>query len=201
MKKSVAHLRTIPHFAPLIKKHGAPDLKRTSGRSPIFSAILRSIISQQISTSAARSIRERFLKLFPKNGPTPELLLAVPLETLRGAGLSAQKVSYMRDAAEKFKDGTINPRKFPRMTSEEITEHLVQIKGVGVWTAHMLLIFTLNRPDTLPTGDLGIKKGFQKVYKLRSLPSHAHMERLAKPWREHASVASWYLWRAADETK
>ncbi len=201
MKTSIAHLRKYPHFARLIKKHGVPDLKRSSGSARIFSAILRSIISQQISTSAAHCIRERFLKLFPKSGPTPELLLRVPVETLRSAGLSSQKVSYMRDAAEKFKDGTINPRKFAKMTSDEITEYLVQIKGVGVWTAHMLLIFTLNCPDTLPTGDLGIKKGFQKVFKLRSLPSPTHMERLAKPWRAHASVASWYLWRAADDAK
>ena len=201
MNESLRHLRKHREFAQLIKKHGPPDLKRYHGRERIFTAILRSIISQQISTSAARSIRERFLKLFPKSGPTPELLLQSPIETLRAAGLSTQKVYYMRDAAEKFNDSTVNPKNFSRMTSDEITEHLVQIKGVGVWTAHMLLIFTLNRPDTLPVGDLGIKKGFQKVYKLRTLPSPTHMERLAKPWRAHASVASWYLWRAADEAK
>lgn len=201
MEQSIAQLKKIPHFARLIRKHGPPDLKRSHGSVKIFAAILRSIISQQISTSAANSIRERFLKLFPKEGPTPETLLAVPPETLRKAGLSAQKISYMRDTAEKFQAGTVNPRNFSRMTSDEITEHLVQIKGVGVWTAHMLLIFTLHRLDTLPTGDLGIRKGFQIIYKLRSLPSPTHMERLAKPWREHASVASWYLWRAADESK
>ena len=104
----------------------------------------------------------------------------------------------MRDAAKKFLDGTINPRKFAKMSSQEITDHLVQIKGVGVWTAHMLLIFTLLRPDILPTGDLGIRKGFQKVFRLRSMPDHKRMEKLARGWREHASVASWYLWRVVD---
>lgn len=122
----------------------------------------------------------------------------MPVAKLRAAGLSAQKVAYMRDAAKKFKDGTISPRKFVKMTSQEIVDHLVAIKGVGVWTAHMLLIFTLQRPDILPTGDLGIRKGFQVVYKLRSLPDHERMEKLAKEWREHASVASWYLWRVVD---
>lgn len=199
--ESLSALKQHAPFLKLIKKHGPPDLKRYHGRARIFTAILRSIISQQISTSAARSIRERFLKLFPKSGPTPELLLQVPIETLRSVGLSSQKVSYMRDAAEKFKDGSIRPERFKKMTSDDITAHLVQIKGVGVWTAHMLLIFTLNRPDILPVGDLGIRKGFQVVYGIKTLPSVRTMERLARPWRAHASIASWYLWRAADETK
>lgn len=195
---SLAHLSKNTHFAPLIQKHGPPGFTRYHGKARIFTAVLRSIISQQISTKAAASIRARFLALFPKSGPTPELVLKTPVAKLRAAGLSSQKISYMRDAAEKFKDGTINPRKFATMSSDEIIEHLVQIKGVGVWTAHMLLIFTLERPDVLPTGDLGIRKGFQKVFKLRSLPDHKRMEKLAKDWRDHASVASWYLWRAID---
>lgn len=197
-EESLKHLLKQKHFKPLIKKHGPPDFTRYHGKARIFTAILRSIISQQISTKAAAAIRGRFLELFPKSGPTPDLLLKMPIAKLRSAGLSAQKVAYMRDAAEKFKDGTINPRKFARMTSEEIIEHLVAIKGVGVWTAHMLLIFTLQRPDILPTGDLGIRKGFQKVYGLRTLPDHKRMEKLAKEWRKHASVASWYLWRVID---
>lgn len=195
---ALKHLSKHPHFKPLIRKHGPPDFTRYHGKARIFTAVLRSIISQQISTKAAAAIRTRFLVLFPKSGPTPDSLLNMPVAKLRAAGLSAQKVAYMRDAAIKFQDGTINPRKFPRMSSEEIVEHLVAIKGVGVWTAHMLLIFTLQRPDILPTGDLGIRKGFMKVYGLRSLPKHERMEKLAKDWREHASVASWYLWRTID---
>lgn len=198
MEESLAFLRTHDTFSPLIEKYGPPDFSRYHGRARIFTAILRSIISQQISTKAAAAIRTRFLALFPKSGPTPKTLLHMPTAQLRAAGLSNQKIAYMRDAAEKFKDGTINPRKFARMTSDEIIEHLVAIKGVGVWTAHMLLIFTLQRPDILPTGDLGIKKGFKKIYNLRSLPDHRRMEKLAKDWREHASVASWYLWRVID---
>ena len=122
-------------------------------------------------------------------------------QNLRRAGLSPQKAMYIKDLAKKFLDGTIRHRSFHRMTNDEIIEHLVQVKGIGVWTAHMFLIFTLQRPDVLPTGDLGIQKGFQLVYKLKKLPDHKKMEELARPWRKHASVASWYLWRVADGTK
>jgi DNA-3-methyladenine glycosylase II len=125
----------------------------------------------------------------------------MPLEKIRSAGLSGQKASYIKDLAEKFSDGTIKHRSLHRMTSAELIEHLIQVKGVGVWSAHMFLLFTLNRPDILPTGDLGIRKGFQAVYGLKELPGHAQMEKLAKEWRAYASVASWYLWRAADSAR
>ena len=198
---SLRHLKKDKRFAALIKKHGAPDLSRYHGTMKVFSSLLRSITFQQLSGHASRAIHGRFLALFPKSGPTPHLVLKVPTGKLRATGLSASKVLYMRDLAKKFKDGTINEKKFPKMTSQEIIDHLVQVKGIGAWTAHMLLIFTLHRPDILPTGDLGVRKGFQKVYKLKELPSPKEMEHLAKDWREHASVASWYLWRVADEYK
>lgn len=197
-ERSLQHLSRNKHFGPLIKKHGPPDFTRYHGRSRVFTALLRSIVSQQISTKAAAAVRERFLKLFPKNGPTPNSILEMPAQKLRAVGLSKRKIEYMRDAARKFKDRTVNPRKFRTMTSQEIINHLVQIKGVGVWTTHMLLIFTLKRPDILPTGDLGIRRGFQRLYGLKKEPTHARMEQLAKEWREHASVASWYLWRMID---
>ncbi len=201
MKKSLDALRKHPKFGPLIKKHGLPDLKRSNGKMKIFTALVRAILSQQISTAAAASIRRRVWALFPKGGPTPELVLALSDEKLRSAGLSPMKIKYVRDTAQKFNDGTIKVRHFSRMTSEEITQDLVQIKGVGVWTAHMLLLFTLRRPDVLPTGDLGIQKGFKALYNLRSLPTPEKMEKLATEWRPHASVASWYLWRVADDLK
>ncbi len=125
----------------------------------------------------------------------------MPVERLRSAGLSSQKASYIHDLAKKFSNGTVRHRSLSRMSSEELVEHLTQVRGIGVWSVHMFLIFTLNRLDVLPTGDLGIQKGFQSVFALRTLPSHAHMESIAREWREHASVASWYLWRAADEAK
>lgn len=199
MHKSIAALRRDKRFAPVIKKHGLPDLKR--GSNP-FQALIRSIIHQQVSGAAARTIHGRFVSLFPKGKfPTPEMVRAVPLEKMRAAGLSGQKASYIKDLAEKFSDGTIKHRSLHTMESADIVEHLIQIKGIGVWSVHMFLIFTLNRPDVLPTGDLGIRKGFQALYKLKDLPDHTKMEKLAAQWRAHASVASWYLWRVADEAK
>jgi 3-methyladenine DNA glycosylase/8-oxoguanine DNA glycosylase len=199
---SEAALRKLPHFHPLIKKHGPVDLTRYHRRQKtIFQALLRSIVYQQISGKAAASILARVEALFPKGRPTPALLLKLPDAKLRAAGLSGQKVVYVRDLAAKCLDGTIDEKRFPKMSSEEIIAHLVQVKGIGVWTAQMLLIFTLYRPDILPWGDLAIQKGFRTLYKLRSLPDKKRMEQLAKPWRQHASAASWYLWRIADMEK
>ena len=199
MEESLKVLRRDPRFAKLIKKHGKPDLKR--GRN-VFRALASSIVYQQLSGKAADTILGRFMKLFPgKSFPLPEDVLATSVEKMRGVGLSGQKASYLKDLAGKFADGTIKHKMLHRMTSAEITEHLTEVKGIGIWTVHMFLIFTLNRPDVLPVGDLGIRKGFQIVYKLKELPNSETMERLSKPWRPHASVASWYLWRAADEAK
>ncbi len=196
---SLRILKRDKRFGALIKKHGIPNLKR--GKNP-FQALVRSIIHQQVSGAAAATIHARFVALFPKGTfPTPEMVRKMPLEKMRAAGLSGQKASYIKDLAEKFSDGTIRHRSLHRMESANIVEHLTQVKGVGVWSVHMFLIFTLNRPDVLPTGDLGIRKGFQSLYKLKDLPDHAQMEKLAQGWREHASLASWYLWRVADEAK
>src|SRR3989344_8355191 len=154
--KSIVILKRDKRFAPLIKKHGLPDLKR--GTNP-FQALVRSIIHQQVSGAAARTIDARFVALFPKGKfPTPEMVRAMPIEKMRAAGLSGQKASYIKDLADKFSDGTIKHRSLHRMESADIVEHLTQVKGIGVWSVHMFLIFTLGRPDVLPTGDLGIRK-------------------------------------------
>ena len=120
-------------------------------------------------------------------------------ESLRAAGLSNQKTDYLYDLSRKFDEGFITPEKFPQMTDEEIREHLVAVKGIGVWTADMFLMFTLGRPNVLPTLDLGIKKGFQKLYGLKALPDDKKMQKLAKGWHPYCTIASWYLWRLADE--
>lgn len=200
LSQSVQFLSQDVTFKKLVLAYGAPTLSDYFPKAGgVFGSIARSITYQQISGKAASAIYARFAALFPRKTPTPARLLKLSDTQLRACGYSSQKIAYLRDAARKFRDGTVNPRRFPKMTSEEIIEHFVQIKGVGVWTAHMVLIFTLHRLDILPTGDLGIRKGFQKVYRLKSLPSPAEMEKLALPWRAHASVASWYLWRVADE--
>jgi len=200
-RKAVRALSRDKHFGPLVKKHGTPDLGRYFGGIGIFPALLRSIIYQQLSGHAARAIHTRVLALFPKGKPNPKSLLKIPAKKLRAAGLSVQKIAYVRDLAKRCIDGTISEKSFPRMSSQEIIDHLTQVKGVGEWTAHMVLIFTLHRIDILPTGDLGIRKGFKTVYKLRDLPDKKRMEKIAAPWREHASIASWYLWAVADDGK
>lgn len=182
-------------MAPLVRRHGTPDLSREHGGVNIFQSLLRSIIFQQISGAAGRSIHARVRALFPRKHPTPAALLRIQTEDLRAAGLSPQKISYAQDLARKCLDGTVNQKQFPRMTSQEIIDHLVTVKGIGVWTAQMMLIFRLHRLDILPTGDLAIRKGFKAVYKLTSEPTPKHMEALAQPWRDFASVASWYLWQ------
>ena len=182
-------------FSPLIKRHGKPDLSREHGGVYIFQSLLRSIIFQQISGAAGRSIHARVLALFPRKHPTPQALIQLKTEDLRAAGLSEQKVSYVQDLAARCLDGTVDQKRFPKMTSQEIIDHLVVVKGIGVWTAQMMLLFRLHRLDILPVGDLAIRKGFKKVYKLRKDPTPKDMERLARPWREFASVASWYLWQ------
>jgi DNA-3-methyladenine glycosylase II len=198
-KKALEILKNDPYLAPWVEKHGVPKWEE---RGDAFRSLVRSIVYQQVTGKAAASILAKFVALFDSTEfPTPTEVLEKSIDQLRSAGLSGQKVAYVRDLAEKFLDGTIDPTQFPKMTNDEIIAHVVRVKGVGVWTAHMFLMTTLKRPDILPVGDLGIQKGFQVVYKLRALPTAAKMEKLAKPWRTYATTASWYLWRAADEAK
>jgi len=167
-----------------------------------FQSLTRSIVYQQLSGKAATTILNRFLSQFRESKfPSPKQVLSLKDAQFRSAGISGQKMGYMRDLAKRFLDGTIVPKKFPKMTDEEIREHLIVVKGIGRWTADMFLMFTLYRPDVLPTGDLGIQKGFQKAFGLKKLPNPITMEKLAKKWVPYRTVASYYLWRIADEDK
>lgn len=180
----------------LIARHGKPALSRTRNS---FQSLARAIVYQQLSGKAAGTIYGRFLDLFPtRRFPTPAALAAVPFERLRGAGLSRAKAAYLLDLAAKFDDGTIRPRRFSSMTNDELSASLTRIKGVGQWSVDMFLMFGLNRPDVLPVGDLGIRKGMQVHFGLRALPEPARMERLARPWRPYRTVASWYMWRVLE---
>lgn len=137
-----------------------------------FEPLIRSIIFQQLSGKAAAAILKKFTLLFGKKKPRPESVLQLSDVEFRSAGVSLQKANYLRDLARKFLDKTIVPKKIPSMTDQEIIEHLVQVKGIGEWTAHMFLIFKLGCPDVLPTEDLAIRKGFQKAFNLRTMPDH-----------------------------
>ena len=196
LKKALAHLKKDEQLCEVIKKYPTPEIGRGGDT---FEALCRSIIYQQLSGKAARTIHERFLELFPKKKPTPTLVLKRHRDSLRAAGLSNQKTDYLYDLARHFNESLIDPSQFPELSDEEIRRELVSVKGIGVWTADMFLMFTLGRPNVLPTLDLGIKKGFQRLFKLRALPDEKKMQKLAKDWHPYCTVASWYLWRLADE--
>src|SRR3990167_3708306 len=204
-KASIQFLKRDKYLGAFIKRHG-PITHRRPHAGGAFQSLAEAIVYHQLSGKAAGTILKRFIDLFnpstslrARNFPTPENVLEIKTEKLRSAGLSGQKATYLKDLAAKFTDGTINPELFPKMSDAEIIEHVVRVKGIGEWTAQMFLMFTLNRPDVLPTGDLGIQKGFQKLFTLRARPSPAHMQKLAKPWAGHRTVACFYLWRLLDQ--
>jgi 3-methyladenine DNA glycosylase/8-oxoguanine DNA glycosylase len=165
-----------------------------------YEGLFRSIVYQQLSGKAAATILKRVLALFG-NGtfPAPELLLAMPEERLRSAGLSRNKTAAIRDLAARTQDGTVPGRATARrMPDAALIERLTAVHGVGRWTAEMLLMFGLGRPDVLPTSDLGIRKGFQVTYGMKRLPAEVTIARQGQRWAPYRTVASWYLWRALD---
>src|SRR3989338_6203764 len=196
---SIKHLSRDKHLGAFIKRHGPIEHRREHSMDA-FQSLAEAIVYQQLSGKAAATILKRFVALFPKKKfPSPEDVLKVKTEKMRAAGLSGQKAAYLKDLAAKFKDGTINPKLFSTMSDAEIVEHVVAVKGIGEWTAQMFLMFTLARPDVLPTGDLGIQKGFQKMFGLKKKPSPKKMQKLAESWAGHRTVASMCLWRLLDE--
>lgn len=173
-------------------------LRKLTPSKNAFLSLARSIIYQQISTNAGNSIYKKFTLLFGKKKPSPELLLSFSVQQLRAAGLSPQKTVYLKDLAKKFIDKTIDTKNFHKMTDQEVKEHLLQVKGIGPWTADMFLIFALNRKDILPVGDLAIQKGFQKVFNLKKLPSIKKMEKLAQPHKGEHTYLALHLWHIQD---
>jgi DNA-3-methyladenine glycosylase II len=200
--KVVERLRqSDPVIAGLVDGFGTPDEVLTRrGRRPgdAYGALVRSIVGQQLSTKAARTIFERLVELFGGRTPTPKELLDADPDLLRGAGLSRAKVAYLRDLAEHVEDGELELERLAELPDEEVSEQLTAIKGLGQWTAHMFLIFHLGRPDVLPIGDLGIRRAVQIAYGLEEPPDAAELERIAEPWRPHRSLACVYLWRSLD---
>jgi DNA-3-methyladenine glycosylase II len=185
----------------LIDDFGSPDeVLRRRGRRPgdAYGALVRSIVGQQLSTKAARTIYERLIELFDGRTPTPAELLEADPEDIRGAGLSRPKVAYLRDLAEHVEDGELELHLLAELPDEEVSAQLTAIKGLGQWTADMFLIFHLGRPDVLPVGDLGIRRAVEGLYGLSDLPSPAELEEIAEPWRPHRSLACLYLWRSLD---
>jgi len=192
------HLRTNdPVMASIIKEIGRCGLVRSKREDP-FIAIVEAIIWQQLSGKAARTIYERFLKIFPNGRPTPATILATPDEAMRAAGLSRGKVAYLRDLSTKVLDGTVHLESLETMANDDVVAAMTKVKGIGQWSAEMFLMFRLQRADVLPVGDLGIVKAIQRHYRLRKTPTPDRMLKIAESWRPYRSVASWYLWASLD---
>ncbi len=183
----------------LIKAGGPIDpATDRRGSRDAYEALARAIVGQQLSTKAAASIWEKVTALFRGKTPTPKQLLAVEPQALRDAGLSWSKVAYVRDLAERVRDGELDLEHLPELADEDVIAELTEVKGVGRWTAEMFLIFHLGRPDVLSTGDLGIRRAVQLTYGLDELPGPDEMERIAESWRPHRTLACLYLWRSLD---
>lgn len=200
-RTAVAALRDAdPVMARLIDEHGAAvrrDLRRERP-GDAYGALLRSIVGQQLSTKAASSIYGRLTDLFGGHAPTPRQLLRADPEKVRGAGLSRPKVAYLRDLAQHVEDGALELKRLPELPDEDVTAQLTAIKGLGQWTADMFLMFHLRRPDVLPVGDLGIRRAVQIEYRMRKLPDPKRLEKVARPWRPHRTLACLYLWSSLD---
>ena len=197
-RKAINHLKkSDPVMARIIADVG-PCRYEVKNFGTHFDALARSIIYQQLSTKAAGTIHGRFLDLFPQKRATPGHLLAIDEETLRGVGLSKQKLGYLRDLAGKVHGGQLPLDHLDELTDQEIIAYLVQVKGIGVWTAQMFLMFRLGRLDVLPDLDLGIRNAIKKAYRVRGVPNAKRIAKIGEPWRPYASIACWYLWRSLD---
>src|SRR5258708_7140956 len=191
MRKAIQHLKKDAVMAAIIERAGP---YRIQYRDPVFPTLVRSIVYQQLSGKTPLTIYKR-LAAATGDPMTPESILRLRPARMRALGLSKQKLTYIRDLARLTRDGAVNFEQLPALDDAVVIETLTRVKGIGVWTVHMFLIFALRRHDVLPTGDLGVRAAIKKAYKLADLPKPADMERIAAAWRPYASVASWYLWR------
>src|SRR6266446_2844559 len=202
MRRALNHLKkSDPVLAAIIARVGPCKMRF---RMPVFEMLVRSIVFQQLSTKSATSIYNR-LEEAAGGQITPESIRALSIPELRRAGLSGQKTNYIRDLAEHTLEGRLSFESLPKLSDEEVIAVLTQVKGIGEWTAQMFLMFSLQRPNILPTGDLGIRMAIRKAYKKRyktkdGLPSPKHIHKIAKAWHPYCSVASWYLWRSLEGT-
>jgi DNA-3-methyladenine glycosylase II len=197
MKKALDHLKKSDVILASIIARVGPC--KMTYREPTFEALARAIVFQQLSTKAARTIYGR-LEEAAGGAVTPVAIQNLSVGEMRRAGLSKQKIGYIRDLAEHALSGKVDFARLPAMSDEEVIVTLTDIKGVGVWTAHMFLIFSLRRPNVLPVGDLGVRMAIQRVYKKRKLPLPREIEKIAKGWHPYCSFAAWYLWRSLEFT-
>jgi DNA-3-methyladenine glycosylase II len=197
-RKAIAHLRSVdPVLATIIDRVGPCRLEaRRTGTH--YDALVRSIVFQQLSGKAASTIHRRFMELYPRKRPRAEHVVQTEEHLLRGAGLSRQKIGYLRDLSARVADRSLPLAHLGRLPDDEIIQHLVQVKGIGRWTVQMFLMFRLGRPDVLPELDLGVQNAIQRAYGLKKRPTPKDVLRIGEKWRPYASIASWYLWRSLE---
>jgi DNA-3-methyladenine glycosylase II len=196
MKRAIQHLKTAdPVMAAIIDRVGPYKIQYTE---PTFHNLVRSIVYQQLNGKAASTIFGRLAAAAKDDPLTPESILKLRPARMRTLGLSKQKLTYIRELARLTRDGEVNFELVPTLEDTHVIEHLTRVKGVGVWTAHMFLIFALRRSDVLPIGDFGVRAAMKKAYNLSEMPKPEEMERIAAAWRPYSSVAAWYLWRSLE---
>ena len=196
MRKAILHLKKAdPVLGALIDRVGRYQM---TYRDPDFESLVRSIVYQQLSGKVASVIFGRLAALMPGGAMTPQAILKLTPAKMRRAGLSKQKTNYIRDLARKTAQGKLRFESLAELSDDEVIEQLTQVKGIGVWTAHMFLMFAMQRKDVLPVGDLGVRMAIRKAYQLEELPHPKEVEKIGASWRPYASVASWYLWRSLD---
>lgn len=201
MQKAIKHLKkSDPVLASIIERVGPFTMQY---REPVFQTLVRSIVYQQLSGKAALTILNRLLEAAkPAAGTdeplTPEAILKLRPQKMRTLGLSQQKVTYIRELARMTRDGEVQFERLAGLEDAEVIAHLTRVKGVGVWTVHMYLMFALRRPDVLPVGDLGVRMAMKKAYGFAELPKPGEMEKIAAAWQPWRSVASWYMWRSLE---
>ena len=189
-----------PVMEGLVRRAGPLGFEeRRRGRpEDAYGSLVRTIVGQQISTRAARSIYDRLAAMFGDRPPTPEELLSAEDEALRGCGLSRPKILYLRDLAHRVVSGGLDLDALHELPDDEVVSEILAVKGLGRWSADMFLLFHLRRPDVLPVGDLGVRRAAERAYDLPDLPDAEELRLLAEPWRPHRTLASLYLWESLD---
>ena len=181
-------------LAPLIDRHGPCTLQP---QKQYFPVMIETVISQQLSTKAARAIYKRLIGLVGRNCPRPADIIRIPDKDLRGIGFSRSKTSYIKNVAELFQSRRARPGKFSRMSDEEVTSLLTEVKGIGDWSAHMFLIFALGRLDVFPVGDLGLRNALVRMYRLWK-PAPEDLQKIGNCWSPYRTIGTWYLWESYD---
>ena len=192
-KRAIRHLKRDPRLARIIEVVGDYEIQIRKNR---FESLVNSIIMQQLSSSAAKSISKKLCSLYVAKFPKPEDVTHTPSYRLQRVGLSRMKAEYIGDLARKIVNGEINLSRISKLSDDEAVTELTSMKGIGTWTAHMFLIFTLGRTDIFPVGDLVLQKGIKRLYSLKTMPDENRMTEIAEKWRPFRTVATWYIWKS-----